>query len=481
MLKKLKSLKIKGRIFIGFGAVLALTLVIGATSIIKTNSLVGGFHDYRGIASDTVIVSEINTDMAKVLFHTSKYMDTGAAESLANTEKNLESLRKHVGAAEKDMAEPELAEKVRQITGLVGGYTESLKEISTLYTERDGIVSTTIEQTGPALRAEIEKLSAQATRAGQDAASTEADAINLHLMRARLNVAKYLANAQPKDIETAIAELSIAIKQFGALGNAASNPDWQAAVASIDPKLKAYLAAATRLGELVSEAEKLRVEKIEKDGRAVDALTNQIEATAIENGKALAATMLANSSAAMTALLLVLAVALAAGAGLAILITRSIVRPVDAMTTAMTELAAGDKTVEVPSQDRRDEIGSMAKAVQVFKENMIENARLAAEKLDADKRAAERDEKAREEKQKAEEERLRLEEEGRQKQRDEMLALAEEFEKGVGHIIQSVSSAAHELQASAQALSSTADQASAKSASVAAASEEATTNVQTVA
>src|SRR3546814_17704144 len=63
----------------------------------------------------------------------------------------------------------------------------------------------------------------------------------------------------------------------------------------------------------------------------------------------------------------------------AIRVGRGIARPVAAMTAAMRGLAAGDKGTEIPARGRRDEVGEMAAAVQVFKDNMIRADELAAE------------------------------------------------------------------------------------------------------
>jgi methyl-accepting chemotaxis protein len=60
----------------------------------------------------------------------------------------------------------------------------------------------------------------------------------------------------------------------------------------------------------------------------------------------------------------------------ALMTTRAVVRPLSGMTEAMRRLAAGDHTTEVPALGRRDEIGQMAAAVQVFKDGAIEKARL---------------------------------------------------------------------------------------------------------
>ena len=141
---------------------------------------------------------------------------------------------------------------------------------------------------------------------------------------------------------------------------------------------------------------------------------------------------------------------------LATLIGRSVARPMRAMTAFMTDLAAGDLAREVPGAERRDEIGAMAAAVQVFKDNLIHTRRLEAETAEA-RLAAEEQRKA------------------------GMRQMADSFEAAVGGIIGMVSSSATELQATAGAMSGTAAETAAQSTAVAGAAEEAASNVGTVA
>ena len=92
----------------------------------------------------------------------------------------------------------------------------------------------------------------------------------------------------------------------------------------------------------------------------------------------------AKDMAALRELLLLMAAGAALGCLLSILAIRLILgrvvtRPLTDMTQAMRRLAEGDTTIEVPAQDRADEIGQMAKAVLVFRDAAVENARLERE------------------------------------------------------------------------------------------------------
>ncbi len=138
------------------------------------------------------------------------------------------------------------------------------------------------------------------------------------------------------------------------------------------------------------------------------------------------------------------------------LIARSIVTPVNAMTGAMGRLADGDLEIDIPARERRDEIGRMAEAVLVFKDNLLRVKRLEADQA--------------EQKRRAEEER-----------RAAMRKMADSFEESVGKVVQTVTSAATELQAAAGQMAAAATETSAQATTVAASAQQASANVQTVA
>ncbi len=151
-----------------------------------------------------------------------------------------------------------------------------------------------------------------------------------------------------------------------------------------------------------------------------------------------------------------LAIGLGIAGLVAYLITRSIVGPVNGMTDAMGSLAEGNLETAIPALDKTDEIGEMAQAVQVFKDNAI--------------RVKQMEEEAREREERAAEEKSRL-----------MSQMADDFQASVGGVVETVSSASTELQASAQSMTAISEQTTSQASAVSSASEEASSNVQTVA
>ena len=144
-----------------------------------------------------------------------------------------------------------------------------------------------------------------------------------------------------------------------------------------------------------------------------------------------------------------------ASVGLVTMVRRRVCKPIVDLTATMSRLAGGDVSDEISGVDRDDEIGAMAAAVRVFKDNMIKADRLAAEK------EAENDIKMR-----------------RARVLDE---LARAFETKVGELVGGLSSASAVMEETAQSMSTTAAATNRQAGVVAAASEQTSANVQTVA
>jgi methyl-accepting chemotaxis protein len=135
----------------------------------------------------------------------------------------------------------------------------------------------------------------------------------------------------------------------------------------------------------------------------------------------------------------------------------TIARPMRALSVSMEELAEGNFAVVLPGLGRKDEIGDVAGAVEKFKVVAAQKARDEAEA------------------------RIKQDQVAAQQRKADMIKLADDFEGAIGEIVETVSSASTELEASASTLTATAERAQELTTMVAAASEEASTNVQAVA
>jgi methyl-accepting chemotaxis protein len=146
----------------------------------------------------------------------------------------------------------------------------------------------------------------------------------------------------------------------------------------------------------------------------------------------------------------------AVSGAIAFVISRSITRPLARLGARMQSLAEGKLDEPIPGAERGDEIGAMAKTVQVFKDNAVRVRGLEQAEHEAQQRAA-------------------------VARRAEMHQIADEFERSVSGIVRSVASAAVGMQTTAQAMTSTARDASTRASAVGSVSEAASSTVGTVA
>ncbi|SOR29937.1 protein of unknown function [Methylorubrum extorquens] len=292
----------------------------------------------------------------------------------------------------------------------------------------------------------------------------EAHAINALILRTRLWQARYMTpenEASREQSRARIVEFATERDQRVAA--------YQSLVASADEQ-QTYDELKAKLDLLRADGERLRAfpnERYEEaiaffrgsmyaNYLAVSAAARKLVDINIANGKKADAAVRSEQASAMRSTLLIL--------GLAVLIALSamtfcflgVSRPIERMTAAMRRLAGGDAASKIPYASRQDEIGAMAGAVQVFRDNLVRTRQLEEETALA-RASAEEQRKA------------------------GMRQMADGFEAAVGGIVGMVSSAASELQATAQSMSSTAGQTATQSTSVAAAAEQAAANVNTVA
>jgi methyl-accepting chemotaxis protein len=221
-----------------------------------------------------------------------------------------------------------------------------------------------------------------------------------------------------------------------------------------------YRAIAAKMIELSRkdgrsrEALDLNKEMIKVGNDADAILTRDIELNdrgAAENTHAAEATY----SSVLTMLAVIVGLAILMGAGASLYVIRDVSAGIASIVEPMQALGQGKLEAEVPHQGEKTEIGQMADALQIFKQALI--AKRAADQ------AAAKDAEAKIER-------------GRR-----VDGVTREFEKMIGDIVSNVSSASSQLEASAGSLSTTAVRSQELSTTVASASEEASTNVQSVA
>ncbi|WP_398469498.1 methyl-accepting chemotaxis protein [Tardiphaga sp.] len=215
------------------------------------------------------------------------------------------------------------------------------------------------------------------------------------------------------------------------------------------------LSRATKPGVFPREANLLNDTRAIPQGQKADAYLNKnvdLNNTSADKAGTDAAS---DYDAAFFMIASILAVSALLGIGMGIYLVRDVSRGIASIVKPMQALGTGDLTAIVPHQGMKTEIGSMGDALQVFKQALI------------DKRAAD--------------EAAAVDAEAKIERGRRVDQITRDFEHMIGEVVETVSSASTELEASAGTLTATAERAQELTTSVAAASEQASTNVQSVA
>jgi methyl-accepting chemotaxis protein len=455
-LRAATQLKILAKVLAGFFLVLALLIAVAAVGLIGVRQLSGLFESYATQAADTVDLYDIQNDMTVLQRNATRYLITGDAATGKAAGGEIAELVKQMTETTENTGDPERKAQIAQLRDGVKGYGDNFAKATAMRSEREALLADKISPLGEKTQKGMDEFIKQAMAAGAEEEVAYAAVMQGNLMTIRLNVLTFLGKP---DSELAD-RINALFERFSEGSDDAlrriENPRRLGALNAIVRDMETFRYAFSEAVVKTMELDTMLNSTMANVSTKISAQLKQIAET---QGKAM--DVMEDHSRANARQTLLLTAALSGGALLlglviAFLLGRGIAKPVTSMTAAMTEIARGDLTVEVPALGRADEIGEMAQAVQVFKDNMLETERMRGQQ-EAMKKQAEIDKVA------------------------AMNKLADDFEASIRGVVNGVSSAATELQATAQSMSATAEETNAQATAVAATSEQASANVQTVA
>ncbi len=455
MRRVLDRLAIKWQILAGFVLVEIMLVVVVVVN------LLGMSHAERQVdAASTVANNTIRVERSGRLFLEARrsivqFAESGDAAHAAQARQSLAATKAELDDAIRVFLSPERRAVAERMRDLVEQYGRGLAEVERLRNAREE-AERTMDPLGVAAREALSGIMTSALREGDAAASARAGMAQESLLLARFAAARFRDEPSQESAARVTREMAELATRLGALEAELENPARRAAAAETRGKAEGYARAFTVLADVTTRYTAL----VQGDMRRIAEGFAEAAAGLQERQKAAMAEFTAATKAEFESLkwqdLAIAAAALVLSLGLAWLIGGSIARSLNGMAGSMGKLASGQLDAEIPSLENRHELGHMAKAVAVFRDNAVRMREMEA--------AAER-EKARVEAEK----------------RAAAAALADAFERDVGGIVSGVSGAAERMQASAAGLSAAAEQSTRQTGAVSGAAGEASASVQTVA
>ncbi|HQS10286.1 MAG TPA: HAMP domain-containing methyl-accepting chemotaxis protein, partial [Xanthobacteraceae bacterium] len=227
-------------------------------------------------------------------------------------------------------------------------------------------------------------------------------------------------------------------------------------IAAIGGLFKDYIVAARDAFKQVQIRKDVLEQRLRPGTEYASAQIKAAVVSATARSKALDEVSSAELSSGLLQILALTIIAIAAAIASAAYSVVAIARPIKHLSSAMEQVSSGDFAAQIPYARRNDELGDQARALTVFRDGLAEAEHMRQQRSIEERQTVER-------------------------RKAEMRALADQFESAIGAVVDTVASAATELQQAAETLSSTAEETTAQAAAVASAAGLATTNVQSVA
>jgi methyl-accepting chemotaxis protein len=447
------NLRISGRLYAGFGALVLFCAALAGFAVWQLGEIHAQVATMTLQSNNTIRAGEIATELQAVRRAILRYAFDQDETSYAEAETRLNQSADLVAAAvretrveERRAAYRDIAKDIQDLKAKRNDFGDAIKEMVA--------GRALLFAVGDRLASDVQKFvkAADGTDFSQEAPPLEAKVLLLQVTTWRM-----LTTRDPNGIATFKANLGRAVEHIEALESADLPPKLAAPIKDIKASLVKYGEAFGKTGTSLLRADDLyykaitpsAVSAIENLDGVIASIGKAFKKTTAETDERIGSTVTMQEIVAGAAVLL--------GLLIAFLIARGIIKPLSGLTSGMKELAGGNFGVVLPGLDRKDEVGDMAQAVETFKVKAEEKARAEAEAKTAQDQIAAKQRKA------------------------DMIKLADTFESAVGEIVETVSSASTELEASAGTLTSTAARAQELTIMVATASEEASTNVQSVA
>ena len=448
-MRAFKTMKIGTRLVAGFSVVFTLSTLVAIGTVWMFENVAGHVRIISGASTNAVLAVQLDRQVLAYDKYVSAYIQLPTPENARAVDAEQKKLDERIAALTSSAEGTEVAPTVAETATAIAGYKEVLEPTMALVATRVQLIT---ERLVPIAGQLIDGVAAIRTKAAaaNDAQLTEVSGrLIQHMLLAQRAVDEFMVTQKEDAYAKAWEELFRVDEAIAQMPDAAQAntlyADYQTALNDL----------SAIIGELTAQQDKLHGLE-----RKISANTEETKIASLEMERRIqqeTQTNILNSlRGSQITVSLITLLSIIAGITAAYLIGRSITRPINAMTGAMRRLAEGDKSTDVPGTDHHDEIGEMAAAVSVFKDNALEMERLERERAEA----MEREETER---------------------RQILLSLADDLESHVSGAITAISTSVDGMHETAQVMTATAEDTSRQAHEVARATHETNTNVEIVA
>ena len=353
---KLSNIRIGWKVSGGFGVVLALLLILAAVTYFSLTSARESFTEYRSLARQTNEIGRVQANMLMARLAVKDYILRGTDEAYSQLQNRIATALEETEVVRGLVHEADSLARIDEMEESVIAYRTAFHEVVPLMTRRDELVDR-LNQFGPSLERGLTQIMESAFADDDADAAYRAGQTLRNLLLARLYVFRFLDTNDDASYQRVTAELESFANHSQTLLGSLQNPERRTLAQEVVTGVVEYRAAFEEIYTVILSRNAIISDRLDRIGPEVAAEVEAFKLAVKERQDTLGPLAVAGMENAILEAVLVAIGALILGALAAYLIGSDITRPVSAMTKAMQRLAKGDKTVDIPATDHRDELG----------------------------------------------------------------------------------------------------------------------------
>ncbi len=380
------NINLSKKLYLGFSIILMLLMITGVFAFNSINNSSKGFASYREMARDTVLSGRVQANMLMVRMNVKDYIITASDKDKAEFEEYWEKTSRYMVEAQKEINDPERAKIIDHIDKVLAEYRGGFAEVVELIDERNKLVYDVLNKEGPIIEKALTKILVSARQDGDMTAAYEASLAMRNLLLARIYAGKFLDtndNAAVKRVNEEFKELS---QHLDILDSTLKNSERRSLLASVIEGKVTYFNTFDQLVEVIQKRNDIISNTLDEIGPVVAGEIEKVKLEIKSVQDIIGPELQANNDRATAVILICVLLAVAIGAVIALLITRSTLRQLggDPMEVAQIakRVSQGDLDIYLPSKN--EDASSLYATIRIMVNNLKEKALLAQRIGDGD-------------------------------------------------------------------------------------------------
>jgi methyl-accepting chemotaxis protein len=375
----LNNLSIGTKIYVGFGFCLSVLGIVASTSIYSNLQNKDDYSSYRSVAKLNSESGQIQASMLEARLSFLKYRLNQTEESHQEVLTRLDEAKTVVDKTAALASDDAVKAKVVAFKGDIDMYAQGFEKVVNVQTQRNEAVKGSLDAVGPKIIDGLAGIVAKLEAAGDLAAALGVSHALFEATNLQLASKTFLISNDGPSYELAVKEVELAKAHLNEVKGTVTDPALQTQLSDIDADIDTYAAALKTAHDAIVERNSVITGTLDQIGPRVSAALEELKLGQTKMQDTLGPRILSSMETAIVIALVLAIGGLIVAGTIAFFIARSITKPIGAITNAMGALADNKLDTQIPGLEHRSEIGLMARAVDIFKQNAIKIRDLAAQ------------------------------------------------------------------------------------------------------